>query len=121
MATMIRCETCHGHGEAPTGHSTLYGAAYTTCPTCLGSGKDVHFDCPSCMDTGILDVSDGDPVPCPECAVLYAPTGPDPEREAYETHMERMADLDTYTEATALAEIAGLDLTEPKGYIESMP
>lgn len=119
MATTIRCQTCHGHGEAPTGHGTLYGVAYTTCPTCLGSGKDVHFDCPRCMDTGILDVADGTPIPCPECAVLYVPLDPDPDREDYEEHVDRMAELDRHIEA--LADELPVVFENPDGYLESMP
>ena len=64
------CQTCHGTGETPTGHATLYGGiAWTFCPDCDGEG--VIYTCRQCMDTGVnvydADFDPANPQPCQHC------------------------------------------------------
>lgn len=105
--TKVRCSSCNGKGEVPSGHATLYGTlAYRVCDSCLGLGFDYHYNCEACMDTGLEDVVDGQPWPCPVCSGMTTDPGDDPDRAAYAAHLDRMADLDIMVEEQALAEEA---------------
>ena len=67
--TPATSETCHGHGEVPTGYITLYGAlSYQPCDDCNGRGY--VRNCDRCCDTGIdleAPVNLANPPQCPCC------------------------------------------------------
>ena len=68
--TSEHCDTCHGTGDVPTGHTNHWGPVWGVCPECEGEG--VVYICRECMDTGIdlaAPFNGENPPPCPCCHV----------------------------------------------------